>query len=549
MHMFLSVAPSVHRLPPELLRYIFRLVGGPESALDEHGSKPPLAYLSHVCGRWREVALDMQEMWSYWPQYNRMNDNWTQLCCSRAKTVPLVLLWQIGYGQDADGTGSTYLPHIRHTLSHVSRARDFAIRHHPDPDPASTAFWRDEALPAISIPCPLLEKFWYGSNPELSDDDLRCLKPTLFGGRCPPRLYDAHLSSCEALLSTPIYSANLLHLSLWNTRAWIDVDGMVEVFRSIPNLESFTYSLSNAYRGDFTFDCRPSGRHHLRSVPMNRIKSFRITESCFVPGITIFSYLALPPNAYISLKWDADERAQGMEPHELEDAVEHMRIGLKALNQHFMSANRDGQSPLDAVEIAGTNVRPLYHGSKDRDTDESVSGVSLYAPLIDTQQMLLRPEPCLMTALHPIFTGASYLRLTIGNAGDTTRWYALWCNLHCYSKVIDLHLCGKSVERFVEFLMIRMLPGFWENTPRLFPLLESITISDFDFTGTCNRMRPDGDERPLVQALGDAVKSVYGDQESFDAIVVGATCVGHEDAVKQFKLCLGEDRVELDDTA
>lgn len=546
--MMSQCAPPVHRLPPEILRNIFRLVSPEQSnTMHGHDAAPTATYLSHVCGKWRHVALDMQELWSAWPRYKTVDESWTMLCCSRAQTAPLDLEWHISYTTKKDRSGTVYIPRVRQTLPHASRARSLAIHIDMDYAPGPLAFWREEVLPAISVPFPLLEDFYYFANNELSEDDTRILKPSLFGGVCPPRLRKMSLFSCEALQSCPIYSANLRHLTLFSARAWTDVNSMIQLFQSIPNLETFSYSFG-AYSDELAYDTTPTPRYPFRAVSMKHMKSFETLDSLFVPGITIFCYLALPPDVRISFWWTSSEDVDEHEAGQLTQVLEHMRLASDALSQHFAAALAKGMRYFHSVAISGTDVTPLYH-ARDADDEHVLHDIDLAAPFVETREMLARVEPCLMTALQPVFLQATYLRLardvSYRSLGSESHiWMALWSNLHRYQQVTNLHLFGENVVRFVSFLRMRMGSASPAFSQPLFPLLKSITLSDFDFT---KRMHGDAASRhSFAFTLGETVKRAYGESESFVCVYVGATCKGHEEAVLQIRLSLEIDQVETD---
>ncbi|KZV64542.1 hypothetical protein PENSPDRAFT_656490, partial [Peniophora sp. CONT] len=528
----------VHCLPPEILGYIFQLINLEQLDRRGHDGAPPLTYVSHVCERWRQIALDMQELWARWPRYRTADENWTLLCCLRATSAPLDLNWHIG---------SRYLPRVRHTLPHASRARSLDIHIYMDYTPDTCAFWHDEALPALSVPFPLLEDFSFISTEESEDYHARHLVSSLFGGICPPRLGTIFLSFCEALQSCPIYSASLQHLQVYNTRAWANVDDMIQLFQSIPKLESFEYALDSPYYNKYTFDPTPSQRYPLRAVTMDRLKSFSLRESRFVPGITIFCYLALPANASISFCCTRHEEVEEMDANELTQALEHMRLGTDALKQHFASALSQGMPYFHSIEIEAMYVRPLHHPDEE-DRERLPQFICLQAPLAHTRNMLIRAEPCLMTALQPVFLRASYIRLKwLGLRRHSHRWYSLWINMHRYLRVTQLHLHGTNAVHFVDYLRI------WERSAALsvplFPLLKTIRLSDFDFTQKMSGwiMDAQDDERPFAVQFGDATNKIYGSSSFFTCIAVGTSCKGYEEAVEQLRLCLGEDRVQLDD--
>ncbi|VDB93549.1 unnamed protein product [Peniophora sp. CBMAI 1063] len=540
----MSLAPPVSRLPSEILCVIFLSVHRQQDDDDRHDGAPPCLPLSHVCKRWREVTLGMQELWSAWPRYHTIDFHWTFLCCERAKTIPLDLKWRVWTSSKGDAE-QAYYSRLRRTLLHASRAKSLDIDLGSS-NKVATALWINEALPALSVPFPLLEVFSYQSDVvEVIDERMRCLPVRLFGGIIPPLLREVSLGGCEAPSCCPIYSANLRSLQLTDARAWTNVGDMIRLFQSIPNLEEFQYSLSTPYHVDFAYDYMPSQHHPLRAVDMHRMKSFQLFEAKFIPGILIFSYLALPAECGIYFGWSEYGLAEEMDQREIEHALRYMHIGAQALSLHFSSALEENKAYYQSVKVSNKSVRPLRYLDIDKGRRLPLD-ISLQAPLLDTRQMRMRDEPLLLTALQPVFLQATYLLLTYertfseSDDDDGDEWIALWLDLHHYQKVTELHLSGDTLDCFAAYLRLREVRSY----PPLFPALGVITISHFDFIQSAEDTAEDG--RSVLHDFGTAVERAYGASASFERVYVGASCKGQKDAIKRLRLYLGTTRVRGD---
>ena len=82
-----AVVP-VSCLPPEILAYIFVYCAQRcyDENLDGHTGVPEWVNVSHVCSRWRHVALNCPTMWSY---MFVASPRWTDVSLIRSKEVPL----------------------------------------------------------------------------------------------------------------------------------------------------------------------------------------------------------------------------------------------------------------------------------------------------------------------------------------------------------------------------------------------------------------------------------------------------------------------------
>src|SRR5712672_2236459 len=99
-------------LPAEILARIFHFIAFSKHPYSSTGT-PMLGsvYFTHVCRRWRQVALDDPTLWTHFSNFPR-NKDWISERLSRARNAPLVI--ELGPSMVTD-TFSLFTPHISHT--------------------------------------------------------------------------------------------------------------------------------------------------------------------------------------------------------------------------------------------------------------------------------------------------------------------------------------------------------------------------------------------------------------------------------------------------
>jgi len=99
-------------LPAEILACIFHF----NASSPTQPCSPPLrlgwVYVTHVCRRWRQVALDNSMLWTYFLAYPT-NKDWIAERLSRTRNVPLVI--DLSGSIMRKDTFSLFTPHISHT--------------------------------------------------------------------------------------------------------------------------------------------------------------------------------------------------------------------------------------------------------------------------------------------------------------------------------------------------------------------------------------------------------------------------------------------------
>lgn len=227
----------VNRLPNELLSEIFlcmhtRFISELGYREYYHGP-PPCASLSHVCQRWRNVAIACQRLWSLFPC---RSSEWTRACISRAHSIPVDL--NIETVEPTPMQQSTRL-----ALPSISRAKTLDVHIQVRVDHHNLGVKRLEALRALAMnAAPLLEELQISINQYTP-----CVPyvPTsvhsLFHEETPAKLRRISLDGCALQPTCSIFSSALTHLALIDTILWSDVDQMIEFFIRVPLLESFIF--------------------------------------------------------------------------------------------------------------------------------------------------------------------------------------------------------------------------------------------------------------------------------------------------------------------
>lgn len=229
---------SVQALPPELLLPIIK---GATEGVDTVGINPVPGYttLSHVCRRWREIAVTCQDLWAVIPQ---KNCSWTELCLSRCTSAPLVLLFPLPLAPMAV---------LEMTYPHLSRVKWFIVDlrrglHRRGTHQAIIdymAFILRGHLQHL-VPTPPLERLHI-----LLDTNSRGFPvPTHLRDLeflCGPTLNELTLSNIVLSRISDVQRrsfSNLRSLTFRNTTAWTDMDEMLMLLEAVPLLQDYWHT-------------------------------------------------------------------------------------------------------------------------------------------------------------------------------------------------------------------------------------------------------------------------------------------------------------------
>lgn len=215
--------PPVSRLPTELLIDIFRYhIPGPWTLVPRKGLPPTWIAISHVCRRWREIAIGYPHLWANIILSNR---SWTTAMLERSKPLPIVI--------SAAFEGRPLRAALLDALSQVSRARELVLEvtmlHH------LLESFKDQPAPSLES-LRLVQSV--GMSPCVLPDDV-------FGGHTPV-LQELELDRVTIQWSSSLLRPRLTHLEIRNPhRDFLpSMTQMLDVLATMSHLD--TLILSNA---------------------------------------------------------------------------------------------------------------------------------------------------------------------------------------------------------------------------------------------------------------------------------------------------------------
>ncbi|ETW76406.1 hypothetical protein HETIRDRAFT_480534 [Heterobasidion irregulare TC 32-1] len=184
----------ISQLPTEILTHILSLL-----RLDgRHDSSRLKA--THVCRRWREVALACPYLWSEVTSLRRLNGILELI--RRAKNVDLTF--------DIDETFPTTNVILGQLVTHIGRTQTLKLE-------IDYRNWRWCNSLLMSKPAPALQSLQLVSTTDIEYQ----LPSDMFMGTCPP-LRSLSLRRCFVNFSSPLFHCELTHLTLIDICAFVD---------------------------------------------------------------------------------------------------------------------------------------------------------------------------------------------------------------------------------------------------------------------------------------------------------------------------------------
>ncbi|VDB85252.1 unnamed protein product [Peniophora sp. CBMAI 1063] len=350
------------RLPVEILDQVFLWTHALYVTDNGATVMPNCAYLSHVCRRWREVALRCQTLWSdvVRPTYEA-----TQFCLARCPTHPLNLFIGSRYTQ-VDDDSETYREAVDLAFTVVQRADAIRVRldvtRGPPLDLAGAlTFWNHifglKALLSRIDPFPARElEIEYGSETGDTFNIDGLLQHS------PRRLAVAHLSGCTTTMPREFSSTHLRELRLHNSVLWHDVDELVAFLQAVPLLETLEYSYDQNRHTDMVYS-PPSD-----SLPEVTLKYLRHVNlrSFWREDVMIYTVLRHSPrmNASIAPRASHERAIDTTHLGLLEHAGDSLIMLMYAFRERYY------ETPLSCMTVGldisfhadgrGVNVRYLY---------------------------------------------------------------------------------------------------------------------------------------------------------------------------------------------
>ncbi|VDC02717.1 unnamed protein product [Peniophora sp. CBMAI 1063] len=529
-----SASAQINRLPNELLAEIFVRT---HDILSFYGDNPTYegaalcAFLSHVCRRWRSVAISCQYLWASLPC---KTEKWTKACLARAHSGPVAL--QFYTLPEDDFMASLSRETCNHLFDTIPRAISLdAWLQLGEAVPAGILAHTDEVLRALlEHEAPLLEDLtirFEEDNFEEEESNEPHILPSLFLEKTPSKLQHVYLEGCALPFPQTIFSAALTTLKLDFARIWTNMDQMVEFMRTVPLLKDFEYE-NYGDPASYGFDPALSRVQPLRCVTLAHLRRCHV-QAAFVVGIRMFSYLAFPPDASLCLSaYEARDTSYGQHytDIELEGLI---AFGSKALRAHYAGYMERTGRHYDSIEV-GRNT--LSHVSESRDELEFGFGM----PEVDAPDAhRLRAAVAAMYLTIPVIAHTKMLVLHEDWEGFTLR------DLSYCKNVERLHIKGNALAIFAKALS----EGDMLDSAS-FPVCSEIIIGAADFSLPTRedahsrfRLQPDW-ELQLAETLQRYQTNRGG--ECTLKIVFNQCKLGPR-TMETFQTALGADRVHTTD--
>ncbi|KZV72492.1 hypothetical protein PENSPDRAFT_359385 [Peniophora sp. CONT] len=302
-------------LPDELLAEIFlhlhscRLGESERSDLAYHPT-PPWVPASHVCARWRNVAIHCRKLWSFIVD---ADPHWTKISIQRSDPLPISLRAEI----------YPTTPHesIVALIDLIKPARLasvqiwFSASASTDPDDEPYTWW---LIKLTTSPTPWLKHFEIAVSYEQVEGPSRdttniqlCLPWDYLGKGEESPLRSLKLSQCVLTTLFVLHgSSKLVSLNLDHCFYAEDEDGdvlgydfLLDALSASPNLENLSLSWSTSPGGPAL-----GSSFVTHSIKLPRLRAFYLDDD-LGRAFDLLSYISIPSsaNTHIGLEWEAEE--------------------------------------------------------------------------------------------------------------------------------------------------------------------------------------------------------------------------------------------------
>ncbi|KZV61372.1 hypothetical protein PENSPDRAFT_301087 [Peniophora sp. CONT] len=463
----MSDVRGIDDFPPELLEKIFLSgleYGGPRTRA------PSSANLSHVCHKWRAIALACSRLWSINLPYGSLD--WTKLCLSRCSSATL----DVNVVHDvATMTDVVYQSAIELVLAHLDRTRSLRlhVKHGVGLKDVNVivgvflkAFGRAlkgntvSRLTSISI-----EADHYPSDGPALNEILGYIF-TSFAPISTTR--SVKFTGCELKdyerLSPRFMSQNIRELMLYDSNCWRHIDGAIACLQATPMLE-----ILHIQNDVYHFDTTSTLLHAPRCAQLPNIREV-ILRGSWRENIALFHHIAIPPHAKLTIASNND-LYNDFDPSD-SDMFARM---ADAFRQHFSAALSQGVHYEElrihgGAEMLTFTVLPQFKtacpGAGPHYSNDILSEfLELSIPWTgeaETRQDLLN-----IFSTLPIFTLAHTLHLHPN----------IWVNYHPEIYAAYPHVRTLKIESTVEWF----IDDYGAEHAAIFPELEHICFINIDF--------------------------------------------------------------------
>ncbi|TFK80716.1 hypothetical protein K466DRAFT_605101 [Polyporus arcularius HHB13444] len=297
---------SIDRFPPEVLAAIFDFVRLPKWHEDTDRELPPdhrsLIAITHVCRRWRTVALDCSSLWTGIVACSSS----AQPFAERSHGAPVDISVAVIRGQLPKTQKSLLVklrPLIRSLRVSLNAPRELPIFRKALKELSGSL--QALAITVRSAPCtrPIAHIPYSATN--------HTIAVSLFGGPVATGLKSLSISSMNPLIPTDLFPS-LLHLHLSRFRWGEFLNPLWKLLRNAPNLETFhLHPVCERWSHIGRF---PDNENS--PIVLARIRRFCITSfpegyhfhngRALQPASEVLSRLGLPPGALVTIQERSD---------------------------------------------------------------------------------------------------------------------------------------------------------------------------------------------------------------------------------------------------
>ncbi|KZV72491.1 hypothetical protein PENSPDRAFT_750939 [Peniophora sp. CONT] len=447
-------------LPDELLAEIFlhlhscRLADAEREGFAYH-PVPPWVTVSHVCTRWRNVALRCKKLWSFVVD---ADCHWTEVSVKRSNPLPISMRAEI--------YPTTPLKSIFQLINSVPLGRLASVQIWVNAscpfDPALYSYWLNKL---VNSPTPLLEHFEIAAfydrrgidfdEPSEVTTNIHLRHPWDYLGKSKESpLRSLVLSGCTFTTLFSLHgSSKLVSLRIEDSLYAQDDDGEFLGFQHLryalsasPDLEELYLLGSIPTRG-----ATPNTAFKRHTINLSRLREFRI-EDDFEGGLNLLSHLSIPMSANTCII---------IEQYDHEEGLASQISKFRALDGLFLAAT---SSPYRVLAMAqargGESQRPSDRVGFRTLLSDFRACTTPVSPLLEAIVTLLLPQ---LSSIHTLVIG---IRPVIF---DCLSYFSTW------SIIQTLHVYGTATA-------LSLFEHWHTITPHALPNVISLVITRADLT-------------------------------------------------------------------
>lgn len=265
-------------LPPEILTTIFTYIVEDDAFKSCTGAPRPCGapismIITHICRRWRQVALECPTLWAY---LNCVSANWLDIMFERSKKAALVVIYRLP---------GSLRKCFQQILSQLPRIKYLQL--------CSSSWEVDRILDCLSSqPAPSLQTLKFSVVKKSQTRVIRPISDSIFQGRAP-LLRSVELNECTFSWTSCIFSGlRTLDVRRIGSASYPTLSQLLSALRRMPELEQLTLGLSSRFSEDTELSDQ---------VPLARLKRIALDACTLRNAVSLFSCLSFPVDVKIAL--------------------------------------------------------------------------------------------------------------------------------------------------------------------------------------------------------------------------------------------------------